>query len=57
MARKVVASIQECFERITDPRVDRGRNHNLLEMIFVTICAVVCGVAVHSVTVDMDEKW
>ena len=43
MARKVVASIQVCFERITDPRVDRGRNHNLLEMIFITICAVVGG--------------
>jgi len=43
MARKVVASIQECFEKVTDPRVDRGRNHNLLEMIFITICAVVGG--------------
>jgi predicted transposase YbfD/YdcC len=43
MARKVVASIQECFERVTDPRVDRGHNHNLLEMIFITICAVVGG--------------
>ncbi len=43
MARKVVASIQECFEKVTDPRVDRGHNHNLLEMIFITICAVVGG--------------
>ena len=43
MARKVVASIQQSFERITDPRVDRGRNHNLLEMIFITICAVLSG--------------
>jgi len=43
MARKVVASIQESFERITDPRVNRGRNHDLLEMIFIAICAVICG--------------
>lgn len=43
MARKVVASTQECFERVTDPRVDRGHNHNLLEMIFITICAVGSG--------------
>jgi predicted transposase YbfD/YdcC len=43
MARKVVASIHQSFETITDPRVDRGRNHNLLEMIFITICAVLCG--------------
>jgi predicted transposase YbfD/YdcC len=43
MSRKVIASIQESFEKVTDPRVDRGRNHQLLEMIFMTICAVVCG--------------
>jgi predicted transposase YbfD/YdcC len=43
MARKVIASIQQNFEKVTDPRVDRGRNHNLLEMIFITICAVLCG--------------
>ncbi len=43
MARKVIASIQQNFEKVADPRVDRGRNHNLLEMIFITICAVLCG--------------
>jgi predicted transposase YbfD/YdcC len=43
MARRVVASIQRSFETITDPRADRGHNHSLLEMIFITICAVLCG--------------
>jgi predicted transposase YbfD/YdcC len=43
MARKVVASIQDSFERISDPRVNRGKNHDLLEMVFITICAVICG--------------
>lgn len=31
------------FENITDPRVDRGRNHNLLDMIFIALTASVCG--------------
>lgn len=31
------------FERITDPRTNRGKNHSLPEMIFLTLCATVCG--------------
>jgi hypothetical protein len=31
------------FEKITDPRVNRGMNHSLTEMIFVTLCATICG--------------
>lgn len=31
------------FENITDPRVDRGANHSLKEMIFVALCATICG--------------
>ncbi len=28
---------------VTDPRVNRGHNHNLLDMVFITICAVISG--------------
>ena len=35
--------ITESFVRITDPRVDRGQNHDLLEMIFVALTATICG--------------
>jgi predicted transposase YbfD/YdcC len=31
------------FENITDPRANRGENHSLIEMIFVTLCATICG--------------
>jgi predicted transposase YbfD/YdcC len=30
------------FEKITDPRINRGGNHSLIEMIFVTLCATIC---------------
>lgn len=35
--------VYNSFERITDPRVDRGSNHDLLEMIFVALTAAICG--------------
>lgn len=31
------------FEKTTDPRVDRGQNHPLVEMIFLTLCATISG--------------
>jgi predicted transposase YbfD/YdcC len=31
------------FENLTDPRVDRGHNHNLLEMVFIALTATLCG--------------
>lgn len=31
------------FENVTDPRLNRGSNHSLIEMIFVTLCATICG--------------
>lgn len=35
--------VYNSFEKITDPRVDRGNNHDLLEMIFVALTAAICG--------------
>ena len=31
------------FQNITDPRMDRTKRHNLLEMIVIALCAAVCG--------------
>lgn len=31
------------FENITDSRINRGKNHQLIEMIFLTLCSTICG--------------
>ena len=31
------------FEKVTDPRVNRGANHNLHEMVFMALTATICG--------------
>lgn len=35
--------IDKHFEKVTDPRVNRGANHDLLEMLFMAITATICG--------------
>lgn len=35
--------IYKHFENVTDPRVNRGTNHDLHEMIFMAITATICG--------------
>ena len=35
--------VYNSFEDLTDPRVDRGSNHDLLEMVFVALTASICG--------------
>ncbi len=35
--------VQRHFEDVTDPRVDRGCNHDLLEMVFIALTAALCG--------------
>ena len=37
------ATISKSFVNLTDPRSDRGHNHALLEMIFLTLTATLCG--------------
>ena len=36
-------AIYNHFENVTDPRVNRGANHSLLEMMFVALTAAICG--------------
>jgi hypothetical protein len=33
----------EHFEGLEDPRVDRAKRHELLDIIVITICGVICG--------------
>lgn len=35
--------VSKNFVKVTDPRVDRGANHNLLEMVFMALTAILCG--------------
>jgi predicted transposase YbfD/YdcC len=43
MATGPAATIYKHFENLTDPRVNRGHNHNLLEMVFLALTATLCG--------------
>ncbi|MCA9024336.1 MAG: ISAs1 family transposase [Planctomycetaceae bacterium] len=36
-------NVQRHFVNVTDPRVDRGHNHDLLEMVFMALTATICG--------------
>lgn len=37
-----VQSLMECFAEVEDPRVDRRRRHLLIDIIVISICAVIC---------------
>lgn len=43
MSGSPVTIVWKHFENVTDPRVDRGGNHNLLEMVFIALTATICG--------------
>ncbi len=36
-------SIREHFESLPEPRIDRQKRHELINLISITICAVICG--------------
>jgi predicted transposase YbfD/YdcC len=40
---ELTASIVEYFASIPDPRVDRTKQHPLLDILILSLCAVVCG--------------
>ena len=37
-----IDSLMECFAGIEDPRIDRRRRHLLIDIIVISICAVIC---------------
>lgn len=43
MAELQPATFQEHFAELTDPRVERGKLHLLLDILVIALCAVICG--------------
>ncbi len=43
MPKKPLEAIEEHFSKLTDPRIDRRKEHKLIDMIVIAICAVICG--------------
>ena len=43
MSKKPLEVIEEHFSKVTDPRKDRTKDHKLIDIIVIAICAVICG--------------
>jgi hypothetical protein len=43
MTAKPTPSIIHHFSSITDPRVNRQKKHQLQDIFFISICAIICG--------------
>lgn len=43
MTEQPIGSISEHFSQLEDPRIERKKLHPLLNIIVITICAVICG--------------
>jgi predicted transposase YbfD/YdcC len=43
MPETPTASLEKYFARLPDPRVERTREHKLLDIVVIAICAVICG--------------
>lgn len=43
MVEKRTGRIKEHFAKVPDPRINRTKKHNLLDIIIMAICAVICG--------------
>lgn len=43
MGKKPLEAIEEHFSKVSDPRKDRTKEHKLIDIIAIAICAVICG--------------
>ena len=43
MNKKQRPTIFEHFSSLTDPRIDRKKQHQLLDIVVIAICGVICG--------------
>ena len=43
MPKKPLEAIEEHFRKVRDPRQDRTKEHKLIDIIAIAICAVICG--------------
>jgi predicted transposase YbfD/YdcC len=43
MVKKQLGAIEEHFSKVSDPRIERTKEHKLIDIIVIAICAVICG--------------
>lgn len=43
MAEPRSAALLEHFGEVADPRIDRHKEHKLLDILVIAICAILCG--------------
>lgn len=43
MTKSPVASLETHFQNLTDPRAEHSIDHLLIDIVMITICAVICG--------------
>jgi len=43
MARSTTGNIKKHFTKVPDPRINRTKKHNLIDIILIAICGVICG--------------
>ena len=43
MSKNALEKIEEHFGRVQDPRIERSKEHKLIDIITIAICAVICG--------------
>jgi predicted transposase YbfD/YdcC len=43
MPQELTASIVEHFEELVDPRIERQKQHKLIDILVLALCAVLCG--------------
>jgi len=43
MPKKPLEAIEEYFSKVTDPRKERTKDHKLIDIIAIAICAIICG--------------
>jgi predicted transposase YbfD/YdcC len=43
MPKKPLEAIEEHFSKVTDPRKERTKDHKLIDIIAIAICAIICG--------------
>jgi hypothetical protein len=40
---KALGTIEEHFGKVRDPRIERTKEHKLIDILVIAICAVICG--------------
>ena len=43
VVEKPIATIEEYFGRVSDPRVERTKEHKLIDILVIALCGIICG--------------